>query len=224
MEFNSWLNIFGFKPLTENDSSEESDHNNNLLIPDIQDVALSNAVAESAGETAEVVLEEESVNEGKTAVCLVLPKESDDKLEEKGSVKRVDASVFGVHGEESVGNVSEVHVESVDKVKAIDFELQEERLEERDDTLGMDVEPRVTFQEIGEVTVSTNKKSFECSICNKTYTLKASLKRHMNVHNTEGGLNCSVCGKTYYILSAFNQHKKCILLHVTDAKCVVKYM
>lgn len=194
--------------MTENDSSEESDHNNNLLIPDIQDVALSHVVAESAGETAEVVLEEESVNEGKAAVCLVLPKESDDKLEEKRRVKRVDASVYGVHREESVGNVSEVHKESIDKVKAIDFELQEERPEERDDTLGMDVEPRVTFQEIGEGTVTTNKKPFECSICNKTYTLKARLKRHMNVHNTEGGLNFSVCGKTYYILSAFSQHTK----------------
>ena len=50
------------------------------------------------------------------------------------------------------------------------------------------------------------KKLYKCDTCNKIYTWKYELSRHMNMHTKEKWYCCNVCNKQFYLKHSFTKH------------------
>lgn len=76
------------------------------------------------------------------------------------------------------------------------------------DTLNIDTDQSSTVGAMYELAeYECNQKTFECSICERRYSLKASLTRHLKQHSTET-FDCDVCGKIYHIKAELKRHQK----------------
>ena len=51
------------------------------------------------------------------------------------------------------------------------------------------------------------RKRHECSLCNKTFTEKSNLTRHMKLHAPKE-IECDVCGKSFTFKQQLNSHPK----------------
>uniref|UniRef100_A0A0A9XM02 C2H2-type domain-containing protein n=1 Tax=Lygus hesperus TaxID=30085 RepID=A0A0A9XM02_LYGHE len=58
--------------------------------------------------------------------------------------------------------------------------------------------------------------TFDCSICNKSWTSAAKLRQHMSVHNSPDTHSCSICDKKFKTEQAVRYHK---LLHSQPFQC-----
>ncbi|XP_068178637.1 zinc finger protein ZFP2-like [Antennarius striatus] len=54
--------------------------------------------------------------------------------------------------------------------------------------------------------VQTGKKTFSCSVCDKRYKRKPTLRAHMRLHSNDKCFNCSVCKKTFPFKSSYERH------------------
>ncbi|RXG62243.1 Zinc finger protein Xfin [Armadillidium vulgare] len=62
----------------------------------------------------------------------------------------------------------------------------------------------------------SNEKRFQCTFCQKKFSIKPHLVVHMRIHTGEKPYKCSVCFKTFCQKSALNRHKiKCISIFET---------
>lgn len=52
------------------------------------------------------------------------------------------------------------------------------------------------------------KKLYVCDICQKGFSMKSLLKRHLQLHNKEKPLKCTICSKSYYRQDQFQEHMK----------------
>ena len=52
-----------------------------------------------------------------------------------------------------------------------------------------------------------DRADFACTVCNKKFSYKWNLQRHMQVHNTEKKFSCEVCGKKF-------RHKGNVKIHM----------
>ncbi|XP_049277581.1 zinc finger protein 345-like [Anopheles funestus] len=59
---------------------------------------------------------------------------------------------------------------------------------------------------------------YECSFCNKSYSLLSTLRRHENVHTGNKQFICKICGKIFKKSSCLSQHER---IHLDDVpyKC-----
>ncbi|GFT52589.1 hypothetical protein NPIL_649221, partial [Nephila pilipes] len=51
-------------------------------------------------------------------------------------------------------------------------------------------------------------KQFPCSVCNKLFTEKSSVKIHMRIHSGEKPYTCKTCGKSYTQKANLKSHLK----------------
>ncbi|KAM9797808.1 uncharacterized protein ACBT44_017743 [Syngnathus typhle] len=54
----------------------------------------------------------------------------------------------------------------------------------------------------------TGEKPFACSVCNKRFSIKQNMKRHMAIHTGEKPYSCSVCNKRFYVEFEMKRHKR----------------
>ena len=64
-------------------------------------------------------------------------------------------------------------------------------------------------------TVHSNEE-FECNTCNKSYSNKEALKRHLQFVHSNEKFKCSKCNKSYSNKDNLNRHMK--FVHVNDKK------
>lgn len=64
----------------------------------------------------------------------------------------------------------------------------------------------------------TNKKLFECSYCDKSYTYHCDLKRHVFQHENNSPYRCEMCDKSFYSKSNLKVHQR-IHLGIKQYKC-----
>ena len=70
-------------------------------------------------------------------------------------------------------------------------------------------------------TVHSERKSFQCETCDKTFKLKAYLKLQINIHTKEKMYFCADCGKIFAHQSYFNRHKREQHVSLESFKCSV---
>lgn len=58
------------------------------------------------------------------------------------------------------------------------------------------------------------ERSYQCDLCEKNYTKKQHLKKHMESHDStkisERTFGCHLCGKMFYKSTILNKHLKCV--------------
>ncbi|XP_015237170.1 PREDICTED: zinc finger protein 121-like [Cyprinodon variegatus] len=54
--------------------------------------------------------------------------------------------------------------------------------------------------------IETNKKSFQCDICGRSYMNKSTMKRHYRSHTGEKHFTCTTCGKSFSQNCDLNSH------------------
>ncbi|XP_077441249.1 uncharacterized protein LOC144063129 [Vanacampus margaritifer] len=54
----------------------------------------------------------------------------------------------------------------------------------------------------------TGEKPFACSVCDKRFSIKQNMKRHMAIHTGEKPYSCSVCDKRFYVEFEMKRHKR----------------
>ena len=52
------------------------------------------------------------------------------------------------------------------------------------------------------------KKCYKCEVCNKEFTYKSYLKRHINVHTSEKPYKCNHCDKEFTHKSTLTNHNR----------------
>lgn len=57
-------------------------------------------------------------------------------------------------------------------------------------------------------TTPSGPKRFECHLCDKSYTRKHGLTRHLRVHTGETPFKCAVCDKSFSLKSTLNEHAR----------------
>lgn len=62
--------------------------------------------------------------------------------------------------------------------------------------------------EILQRSVSQSRQLHVCSICNKFFIYKRTLRRHKRFHTGEKPYSCSLCSKTFILRKTLRQHKK----------------
>ncbi|XP_031178826.1 zinc finger protein 32-like [Sander lucioperca] len=61
---------------------------------------------------------------------------------------------------------------------------------------------------ISDLRCSAGENPFSCSVCQKTFTLKGSLKAHMRIHTGEKPFSCSVCKKAFLASGHLKKHMR----------------
>ena len=54
--------------------------------------------------------------------------------------------------------------------------------------------------------VHTGEKPYTCSVCNRSFTYKAHVLRHMSVHTGEKPFMCHLCSQSFANKSNFIRH------------------
>lgn len=62
--------------------------------------------------------------------------------------------------------------------------------------------------EILQKSISQSRQLHVCSICNKFFIYKRTLRRHKRFHTGEKPYSCSLCSKTFILRKTLRQHKK----------------
>merc|ERR1712224_494104 len=60
----------------------------------------------------------------------------------------------------------------------------------------------------GHKMIHNGKKSFKCSVCEKSFGVPSALKKHERTHTGEKPLVCSVCGKCFSVSAHLKRHQK----------------
>lgn len=72
---------------------------------------------------------------------------------------------------------------------------------------------------IRHLNTHTKHKPFECNVCHKTFSLELMLKQHMRIHTGEKPYKCDICGKTFKTSSSLTIHLR---IHTGDKPMVCK--
>ena len=64
-----------------------------------------------------------------------------------------------------------------------------------------------------------NKKNFLCTRCERNFTRKYDLQRHMKIHTREKGYGCYLCPRMFYRKDKLRQHQEICQRKVNDDQC-----
>ncbi|KAH3876251.1 zinc finger protein 616-like [Dreissena polymorpha] len=69
--------------------------------------------------------------------------------------------------------------------------------------------------------MNLHKGTYTCKICDKVFAAKRSLKTHMDIHNgvKVNDKTCNVCGKSFFDVSSLNKHVKSVHMDYRPFSC-----